>query len=543
MKFLRLAAAMSALVMLALTPTGQAFAETSAPAVSATSPSSPAEALDSLLAVADAGGDPIESEVLDGVRAFYAARHYDLLWLKSRETTPQMTALRTRMDGAASYGLDPADYPTPMLAPRYVDDPALLAAADLEFTRAVARFVTHVSSGRLRPSDISSIITLGPEHVRIGESLARLARVQNVEAALSIYEPHHPQYLLLKQKLAELLAAEADDTRVVIPEGALLRPGAHDERVPQLRLRMGLTLEVRAEPNLYDAALVSAVEAFQEESALTVDGIVGPRTLLALNGVSPEDQIATITANLERWRWMPRDLGDFHIMVNVPEFVVRVVDHHTVVHTTRVVVGAPGHRTPIFSHVMSHLVVNPYWNVPTSIVSNEMLPEIRQNPGGYFARHGYQVLVESGGRSVVVDPGSINWGSVNPRSIHIRQVPGDANALGRIKFMFPNQYSVYLHDTPSKALFERDFRAYSHGCVRVDNPLDFADAILPTAAPEWNSARLEALYGGRERRINLDHPIPVHIAYFTMWVDETGELRRFEDVYGYDSEMRSHYGV
>ena len=189
---------------------------------------------------------------------------------------------------------------------------------------------------------------------------------------------------------------------------------------------------------------------------------------------------------------------------------------------------------------MDHLVVNPYWNVPASIVTNEMLPEIRLNPGAYFSRHGYQVLNSAG---QVIDPWSVDWYSGTPRGIHVRQVPGDANALGRIKFMFPNQHSVYLHDTPSKSLFERDFRAYSHGCVRVDNPLAFADAILPVAAPEWNSTRLEELYGGRERRINLDTPIPIHLAYFTVWIGEDGEAHRFEDVYGYDGEIRALYGV
>ena len=223
--------------------------------------------------------------------------------------------------------------------------------------------------------------------------------------------------------------------------------------------------------------------------------------------------------------------------------MVRVVENGEAIHATRVVVGTPGNRTPTFSHVMDHLVVNPFWNVPVSIVREEMLPEIRQDPWGYFSRHGYQVLAESGGRMRVVDPGSINWGAVNPGSIRIRQVPGDHNALGRIKFMFPNQHSVYLHDTPSKRLFERDFRAFSHGCVRVDNPLEFADAILPTAAPDWNSERLEALYGGPEQRIDLTTPIPVHLAYFTTWIDADGTLRSFEDIYGYDGEIRALYGV
>jgi len=506
-------------------------------------PSPRPQAVEVVLAQADAAGDPIEATAIEGVRSFYASHKFQLLWLADRQASPQMIALRRHMDKAAAHGLDPADYATPKLAPMYLDDPALLAEADVEFSRAVARFVTHLSSGRIRPADVSSLITLEPERPDIGEALSNLSRRIDPAPALSRYEPQHPQYRSLKAKLAELHATEDDETRVVVSEGTLLRPGAHDPRVPLLRLRLGLTLEVRAEPELYDGILVEAVKSFQAESGLTVDGVVGPRTLFAMNGVSREDEIASIVANLERWRWMPRDLGAFHVIVNVPEFMVRVVDEGSVVHSTRVVVGTPKNPTPTFSHVINHLVVNPFWHVPTSIVSNEMLPEIRQNPGDYFSRRGYQVLAQVGGRMRVIDPYSVNWWMVNPRAIRIRQVPGDFNALGRIKFMFPNQHSVYLHDTPSKSLFERDSRAFSHGCVRVENPLAFADAILPVAAPEWNSERLKRLYGGPEQRIDLDHPIPVHLSYFTVWVGEDGELYRLHDIYGYDSEIRALYGV
>jgi murein L,D-transpeptidase YcbB/YkuD len=191
---------------------------------------------------------------------------------------------------------------------------------------------------------------------------------------------------------------------------------------------------------------------------------------------------------------------------------------------------------------MSHLVVNPYWNVPTSILRKEMIDDIRRDPYGYFGRHGYQVLAQVGGKMRVVDPGAIDWTYVNPSSVRVRQVPGDDNALGRLKFMFPNQHSVYLHDTPTRSLFEKDHRAFSHGCVRVDEPLAFADAILPVAAPEWSSARIERLYGGRERRINLDRPVPVHLAYFTRAVAEDETLLRFDDIYGYDAEMKDLLG-
>jgi murein L,D-transpeptidase YcbB/YkuD len=261
-----------------------------------------------------------------------------------------------------------------------------------------------------------------------------------------------------------------------------------------------------------------------------------------MNGRSREEEIASVVANLERWRWMPRDFGAFHILVNVPEFTVRVVDHGTVAHQTRVIVGKPTNPTPTFSNTMSHVIVNPYWNVPTSIVRNEMLPEIRANPYGYFANGAYEVFARVGGRMRQIDPYWVDWRMVNAGSVQIRQIPGDFNALGRIKFMFPNQHDVYLHDTPSKRLFQRDYRALSHGCVRVENPLEFADAILPVAAPDWNADRLERLYGGAERRVNFDNPIPVHLAYFTASVDTTGALQHFEDIYGYDAEMSAFLG-
>jgi murein L,D-transpeptidase YcbB/YkuD len=498
-------------------------------------------AVEAALAEAEDAGDPLEKTVLEALAAFYGERDFQPLWFTEGEPSPQMSALRARMQDAASDGLDPSLYATADIAADYSGDLRSMAEAEIGFSRAVARFVTHLAAGAIRPKDISRIITLEPERPDIG--LTALSQASDVTAAIAALEPPHPQYRALKAELAELRSREADPTEVVVPAGTLLKPGQRDPRVPALRQRLGQTLEVHSEPNLYDAALVAAVQAFQAENSLKPDGIVGPQTLFALNGVTREEDIAAIVANMERWRWMPRDLGAFHVMVNVPEFVLRVVKDDAVVHQTRVVVGKPSHPTPTFSHEMSYIVVNPFWNVPVSIVSNEMLPEIRQSPYGYFARRGYQVLVRSGGKMRVVDPWAIDWWSVNPRSVAIRQVPGDANALGRIKFMFPNQHSVYLHDTPSKKLFERDRRAFSHGCVRVDNPLEFADVILPVAAPEWNSGRLEALYGGRERRVNLDKPIPVHLAYFTRWVDETGTLRRFEDIYGYDEEMTALSGV
>jgi murein L,D-transpeptidase YcbB/YkuD len=500
------------------------------------------QAVEAALDQAKDGGEPIERAVLEGVRGFYEARGFRPLWFEAKERSAQMVALRRSMDGADQYGLDPAAYATPLIVDRRYYDPDRLAAADVEFSRTVARFVTHIASGSIQPTDISRLITLEPERPDLGEALSHLARAPSPGAALDGYEPQPPQYQALKRKLAELRTREDDDQRIVVPEGASLKPGMSDARVSLLRKRLGVDSGPEATPDLYDGALVDAVEAFQGENGLGVDGIVGPATLSALNGRSREEDIASILANMERWRWMPRDLGKFYVMVNVPEFLVRAVDDGTVVHETRVIVGKPRNPTPTFSNTISHLIVNPYWNVPLSILKNEMLPEIGANPNGYFARYGYEVLANVGGRTRQINPGWVDWRRVNPRALHVRQVPGDHNALGRIKFMFPNQHSVYLHDTPTKSLFARDRRAFSHGCVRVQNPLEFADALLPVAAPQWNSSRLKQLYGSQERRVNLDNPVPVHITYFTTTIGPGGELRHFEDVYGYDGKMTEFLG-
>jgi murein L,D-transpeptidase YcbB/YkuD len=500
-------------------------------------PSARAAAVEDILAATEDSGSRIEKDIVAAVRDFYKGRSFDLLWLGDLAETPQMAALRAAMDKAAEHGLSPADYATPKLAARYPDDARALAEADVEFSLAAARFVTHIASGRIVPTDISPLITLEPEHPNLTEALARLSQSADVAADLAAFEPPHPQYAALKAALAKLRASAADDAeRIVVPEGALLKPGKSDARAPLLRQRLGIGLAADTDPEVYDEPLVEAVMAFQTESGLNADGIVGPQTLNLMNGRSREDEITSVVANLERWRWMPRDLGALNIFVNVPEFMVRVVKDGTVTHETRVIVGKPQNPTPTFSHVMSHLIVNPYWNVPASIIRNELMPELRSNPWG-FASQGYEIFGRVQGRMRQIDPRLVAWYAVDPRLIQIRQVPGDHNALGRIKFMFPNQHDVYLHDTPSKSLFKRDFRALSHGCVRVQNPFEFADALLPTAAPDWNSLRLKDLFSPQERRVDLAREIPVHLAYFTAWATDGGELRYFDDIYGYDGAI------
>jgi murein L,D-transpeptidase YcbB/YkuD len=516
------------------------------------------------------------------VAAFYAARDHKPLW--TTDGAPTLTAyqLVARMERAEDDGLSADDYalPADLLAQvgRLDDDAA--ARFERALSAALLTYAEHAQAGRVQPSSLSGYITAAPEKPEAAVVLETLASSADPVAALDGYNPPHSGFQALRTKLAELRKAEAEETGPpVVPAGKVLKEGVKDDRVAILRVRLDLAVaerietpadggataasertvgaadagaaetagqiqteadiqteakaEAQSDPTLFDSAVKDAVFAFQEENGLHADGIVGPRTLLALNATADDGMaISDIIANMERWRWLPRDLGAFHVFVNIPEFKARLVRDGAQVYETRVVVGKAANQTPVFSDEMDHLIVNPYWNVPYSIASQELLPSIQANPTGYLAGRNYEVL--AGGR--VVSPSSIDWSGVNLRSVRIRQRPGSGNALGRIKFMFPNQHSVYLHDTPSKRLFNRSARAFSHGCVRVQDPFDFADALLQLD-PQWDAAALKKMIGGSEKRVNLKRPIPVHLTYFTAHVDEAGRLQRRPDIYGHNARL------
>jgi murein L,D-transpeptidase YcbB/YkuD len=246
-----------------------------------------------------------------------------------------------------------------------------------------------------------------------------------------------------------------------------------------------------------------------------------------------------IIANMERWRWMPRDLGKFYVQVSIPNFQLDVMRNGTDIHSTRIVVGKVQNQTPIFSDQIEHIIVNPAWHVPASITKKEMLPAAQANPASLS---GYEVFYNFNGRYRQIDPFSVDWYSVDVRRVQIRQPPGERNALGNIKFMFPNSYDVYLHDTPSKSLFQRDYRAYSHGCMRVMDPMAFADALL-LDEPNFNAAKLKKMVGGGEKLVKLARHVPVHITYFTAAVDADGNLQMYGDLYGHDERIEKAFGL
>ncbi len=484
-------------------------------------------------------GSKAEESLIGEIKAYYEARRFEPIWIVAGQPTVQALALANTIANARLDGLDPDDYNLLDLASASRSgDVSAVAEADLSATLAGVRYTTHLAAGRIRPRSLSRHVTSTPEKPPVAEILTGLSSASDVKVTLQKFEPQDEQYWALKDKLADLLSDSDETDQPEVPAGKALRLGSFGQRVTILRQRLGHKA-IDGDAEHFDEDLLVAVKAFQNQNGLRADGIVGRGTLAVLNRDSRGSLISLIGVNLERRRWLPKNLGTFHIAVNIPEYQVRVNKAGRTVHTTRVVVGKRSNPTPIFSDVMEHIIVNPSWNVPASILSNEMLPDIMIDPSGFFSRNGYQLLArgESWSGFRQVHPEMVDWFTVDPKRVLVRQPPGRRNALGRIKFMFPNRHAVYLHDTPAKNLFSRETRAYSHGCVRVEDPMAFADAVLSNES-EWDSARLKKLYGDRERKVELAEHIPVHLTYFTARVGSDGTVETFADVYGYDSVIR-----
>jgi murein L,D-transpeptidase YcbB/YkuD len=309
----------------------------------------------------------------------------------------------------------------------------------------------------------------------------------------------------------------------------------HDKRVPLIRQYLLLVGDLPAgadhEGDLYDADLVAAVKWFQFRHGLNDDGILASTTFEAM-AVPVAARIRQIELNLERRRWMTDDLGPYYILVNVADQELKVVKDGKTIHTAKLVVGKPYARTPVFSETMKYIVFNPYWNVPPNIANAEYLPKLKRNPG-VLASENIRVFTDSG---TEVNPYSVDWSSYSRMPYSLRQDSGGKNALGKVKFMFPNRFNVYLHDTPVKSLFDKDLRVFSHGCMRVQNPLDLALLLLGDEG--WTKERIDStIADGRQRIVSLKKQIPVHVTYLTAWVNKDGSVNFRRDPYNRDVEL------
>ncbi|MHA1547343.1 MAG: L,D-transpeptidase family protein [Alphaproteobacteria bacterium] len=493
-----------------------------------------AAALSFVLSDAGRHGEFLDKKDAAAVAEFYSSNGHSLVWSEQQGLTEDAVGIADRLRNASADGLDPAAYPAP--ASERFANIVEMARADVMLSRSIVTYARHAYGGRLIPAKISSNIDYQTNTVDPISVLADVSSADQPVENLAAYNPTRPEFGALRRRLAEVRAS-SQERPPFIPAGRFMQLGKTDPRVVTLRERLGLSAAVE-DPELFDDIVDEAVRAYQEQADLNVDGIVGPGTLGVLNR-DAEDHAATILVNMERWRWMPKDLGRLYVRVNVPNYNVEIHRDGEVFHSTRIVVGKPRNQTPIFSDEIEHVIVNPTWNVPASIARKEFLPAMLQNSS---ALNGYNVYANIKGHFRQVDPLKVNWSSVDMRKIQIKQPPGARNALGRVKFMFPNKHAVYLHDTPSKSLFKKDVRAFSHGCVRVNNPWDFAEALLD-ADPNLTGEIVQKMVGGREKQLNLDEHIPVHITYFTAWIDADSELQIRRDLYGHDTRMKKALGL
>lgn len=452
----------------------------------------------------------------ESLSTYYMQAERPLAWVQDGAWTSAAKAVVARLKSADEDGLVPSDYPLPDLGLRKDASPALWAEADLKLSAAVVRYARDARGGRIEPSRLSALATPKLYLPEAGEVLAGLSIAKDAGAALEAYNPPHEGYRALKERLAKLRASHPSQPSVRLPKGPILRVGMKDPRVPLIRARFNLTKD--ANETVYDERVASAVAAFQKEKGLPTNGVLNAQTVAALSGPSVAVRESELIANMERWRWLPPDLGSRHIMVNVPEFRLQLQEDGKTVHETRVIVGKEQSQTPIFSENMKYLVVNPSWTIPPSIMKKEILPGLANDPN-YAARKGYKVIRRG-------------------NSISVQQPPGERNALGYVKFMFPNDHAVYLHDTPNRNLFSASKRAFSHGCVRVDKPFELAEEIFGRDG-KWTGQKLRGLIGKGERYVHLTQPLPVHLTYFTLAVDERGELKSFNDIYGLDRKVRA----
>ena len=474
----------------------------------------------------------------------YRARGLAPLWVEEGGLGARGETLARLLAEAHLDGLDPKDYGAPAIAALLgSSDRGRLAELELRLSLGLALFAADLGQGRTAPHVADPKLYIFRDTVDPASVLGSAAEAEDLAALVESYRPQNPRYGRLKRALAHYRALAAQGGWAAVPKGPLLKPGERDPRVPLLRARLALWGDLDAaaevaEPELYDDALVTAVERMQWRHGLDTDGVVGPATLKALN-VPAEARVEQIVLNLERRRWLPDDMGQRFIFVNLADFALKLVDEPKTLLDMRVVVGKPYHMTPIFSAEMSYLVINPFWNVPPSIARREILPKLRKN-ANYLTEKKFKLFSDWSNGAKVLDPATIDWALAPDKGFpyKVRQEPGDHNALGRIKFMFPNRFNVYLHDTPAKSLFKKATRSFSHGCIRVADPVRLAEAILGQT-PGWAREKIERTIGKDERRVvSLAEPLPVHIGYLTAYANKDGSVHFRGDVYGRDARLR-----
>ncbi|MEZ5767466.1 MAG: L,D-transpeptidase family protein [Paracoccaceae bacterium] len=476
---------------------------------------------------------------LDEVAAFYRETGYTPVW--TGQTAPEkarLTALLKAILHADEHGLPKSAYDTTQLTEmmRHISSPREQGKVEVELTNLFLTYAHQIQTGILEPSSIDKLMTRDPHRRDPVELLTGFIEAENPDAYMHSLIPQSDEYARLMHKKFEIERLVERGGWGPQVQVSALAPGDQGASVVQLRNRLiAMGYLGRSATMTYDAEIQKAVQEFQENMGLNADGVAGPATIEALN-VPASERLKSIVVAMERERWLSIDRQDRYIWVNLTDFTARIVDGGEITFETRSVIGATAYdrRTPEFSDVMEHMVINPSWHVPKSIVRNEYLPAMIASQG---AAAGHLQIIDGAGR--VVPRETINWEAVSTGyfPFDLKQPPSGGNALGRVKFMFPNQHNVYLHDTPSKSLFAREVRAFSHGCIRLQDPFDFAYALLAEQEDDPVEFFQSILNTGRETTVMLEHPVPVHLVYRTAFSDLRGHMGYRADIYGRDAKL------
>jgi murein L,D-transpeptidase YcbB/YkuD len=485
-----------------------------------------------------------ERALNDTIKDFYAKRDFKPIWFEGSGLSPRGKALLAALAKADAHGLNAATYGMPKLGERAAKANAKeREELEIELTIAYLGFAGDVISGTVsNPRRVGGTFrdAKRPDPKKLLEDAAA---APDMAKFLENLPPDTRRYKAMLAGLHKYRELEKKGGWPRVDAGPTLKIGMKNPRVAQVKRRLLVTGELASmegDPELYDGALMLAVKKFQLRHGLVDDGNVGAGTVAEMN-VSAKDRVDQLVINLERRRWLAGYLGDRYIYVNIADHDLKIVEKDRTVYTSRVVVGRPFHETPVFSGTMQYIELNPYWNVPYSIATQELLPVIKKVPG-YLQSNDYLLLTRMGDNSSAIDPASVNWANYGPGNFpfQIRQKPGPRNALGTVAFMFPNPHNVFIHDTPIRAIFNLEDRYFSHGCVRVQNPWNLAIFLLKEQDNgTWTEDKIRKVVETKEQtRVNLKNPIAVHITYLTAWAENDGTVHFRKDAYKRDATLK-----
>ncbi|MER8461872.1 murein L,D-transpeptidase [Mesorhizobium sp. M1396] len=490
-----------------------------------------------------------EPDIAKALIAYYSANP-DFIWVTGTSLNSRAQDAVRVLGEASSYGLTPADYTVevPAAGASTADPNAQLKELvrfEMALSARVLRYAHDAQNGRVEPNRMTGYYDFPAKPLDLQGVLKTLAHTQEVRTYLESRHPQNAEYQALRVEL-ESLQASAENEIVVDPK-LLLKPGETSPELPKLLTLIARNLDDEmggaygeilsrlATSEVYDPELIPIIKAVQQKAGMKGDGVIGPRTVASLAGTSKADKLLKVEVALEELRWLPSDLGSPRVFINQPAFTASYIDNGEEKLKTRVVVGRTTNQTAFFYDQIKQVDFHPYWGVPQSIIVNEMLPRLRNDPG-YLDRAGYEVTDSRGKR---IPSSAVDWGAYGSNIPYsVRQQPSEANALGELKILFPNKHAIYMHDTPQKSFFERDMRALSHGCVRLQDPRGMAAAVLGTSV-DYIAEKLKHGHATE----NVTRTIPVYVAYFTAWPDLSGKVEYFGDVYDRDSRLKQALDV